>query len=70
MISLENIKDMTLDDLVEAHWQGVIQLVKAHWQDGRGFISRLYPPKRNSIGPYDHLARVKEWALAEQEEDV
>ena len=28
----------------------------------RGFASRLHPRDRNQAGPYDHLARVAEWA--------
>jgi hypothetical protein len=44
--------------------------VKAHWLEGRGFAARLYPPKRNSVGPYDHLARVKEWAVSGEEEEA
>ena len=69
MVNLpQNIKDMALEDLVKTHWQGVMKLMQAHWIEGRGFASRLYPPKSDSFGLYDHLARVKEWALGEQEE--
>jgi ATP-dependent helicase/nuclease subunit B len=66
----KNIKDIRLDDLVDQHWRGLLMLVKAHWLEGRGFAARLYPPKRNSVGPYDHLARVKEWAVSGEEEEA
>ena len=66
----KNIKDQTLDELVAAHWHGLKRLVQAHWLEQRGFVSRLYPAKANSFGPYDHLARVKEWALGEQEDNA
>ena len=61
------LNDMPLEDLVNQHWAGLDALIKAHWVEERGFISRLYPPHRGSFGPYDHLARVKEWVLGEQE---
>ena len=66
----KNIKDQTLDELVAAHWHGLKTLVQAHWLEQRGFVSRLYPAKANSFGPYDHLARVKEWSLYGDADDV
>jgi ATP-dependent helicase/nuclease subunit B len=33
-----------------------------------GFMSRPYPKYARSFGDYDHLARVREWALAAQGE--
>ena len=66
----KKLADSGLDNLVAEHWAGLQALVKAHWLEQRGFVSRLYPPHRGSYGPYDHLARVKEWALGEQEGDA
>ncbi len=64
------LTDIPLDDLVSQHWAGLHALIKAHWLEGRGFVSRLYPPHRDRFGPYDHLARVKEWTLGEQEGEL
>ena len=66
----KKLNDSPLDDLVSQHWAGLQALIKAHWLEQRGFVSRLYPAHRGSFGTYDHLARVKEWALGEQEGDA
>jgi ATP-dependent helicase/nuclease subunit B len=66
----KKLTDIPLDDLVSQHWDGLHALITAHWLQGRGFISRLYPPHRDRFGPYDHLARVKEWTLGEQEGEL
>ena len=65
----EKLKDTPLETLVQEHWQGMTTLFKAYWVESRGFTSRLYPPRRDSVGPYDHLARVKEWSLGEQDQE-
>lgn len=46
-------------------------LIAAYDDPDRGFISRARPMFQTRYeSPYDHLARVREWALVESEEDL
>jgi hypothetical protein len=46
--------------------------VTAFADPGRAYLSRARPMMESAryIGDYDHLARVREWALVESEADV
>jgi ATP-dependent helicase/nuclease subunit B len=47
-------------------------LVGAYTDADRGYVSRARPRMERDryFGDYDHLARVREWALVESAEDV
>jgi ATP-dependent helicase/nuclease subunit B len=46
------------------------ELIAAFDDPARGYLSRARPMlERRYESPYDHLARVREWALVESDED-
>jgi ATP-dependent helicase/nuclease subunit B len=44
-------------------------LVEAYAAGERGYRSRPFPKYARKYSDYDHLARVKEWALASADEE-
>ncbi|MEJ0011455.1 MAG: double-strand break repair protein AddB [Bauldia sp.] len=62
----------TADDLADKAHAMLIELVTAFADPGRPYVSRARPMMERAryIGDYDHLARVREWALVESEADV
>jgi ATP-dependent helicase/nuclease subunit B len=62
----------TADDLADKAHQMLRELVTAFADPGRAYLSRARPMMESAryIGDYDHLARVREWALVESEADV
>ncbi|MCY1707068.1 double-strand break repair protein AddB [Pannonibacter sp. SL95] len=57
-------KDMSVGELAEASWQRLEALIAAYQDEAKGYLSRARVEKeRDMNGPYDHLARVKEWAI-------
>lgn len=61
---LRNPKDVPLEDLVEDAWERLEQLIAHYSKTGTGYLSRARVLRgRQMDGPYDHLARVQEWAL-------
>ena len=53
------------DDLVSETVDGLSRLVAAYDDPAQGYASMPRPQWRLSYGAYDHLARVREWALAD-----
>jgi ATP-dependent helicase/nuclease subunit B len=51
------------DELAEAHYSELVQLIDEHWNGRRPFLSRPYPEFLKDYARYDHLARVREWSL-------
>ena len=55
-------------DCVERHLAGLKQLVSSFRNLDTGYPSRPFPKYARPDGTYDHLARVREWSLAGDEE--
>ena len=55
-------------DCVERHFAGLKQLLSSFRNEETGYPSRPFPKYARSDGPYDHLARVREWSLAGEDE--
>ncbi|MEJ0096767.1 MAG: PD-(D/E)XK nuclease family protein [Bauldia sp.] len=62
----------TADGLADSAHRMLVELVEAYADIGRGYVSRARPMMERAryLGDYDHLARVREWALVESDEDV
>lgn len=57
-------------ELVESAWQSLQALIAAFEHEEQGYVSRRAPvAERLWDGPYDHLARVREWSIGEMEDD-
>jgi ATP-dependent helicase/nuclease subunit B len=56
-----------LDETIEEAGRRLEGLVAAYADPAKGYLSRARPFKRSVVGDYDHLARVKEWMVAEDE---
>ncbi len=53
---------------VDRHFAGLKQLLSSFRVESTGYPSRPFPKYARPNGPYDHLARVREWSLAGDEE--
>ena len=58
----------SLAALIESHVAGLARLARPFAVRGAGYLSPPYPQNALSHSPYDHLARVAEWSLREDEE--
>ncbi len=56
--------ELDADKLSELHFGEFLTLIDEHWNCGRPFSSRPYPEFLKDYARYDHLARVREWALS------
>ena len=54
----------TVPDIVVAHRRGLEQLLARYAAGETGYLSRPFPKFARKYSDYDHLARVKEWSLA------
>ncbi|MFL5218023.1 MAG: double-strand break repair protein AddB [Microvirga sp.] len=54
----------TVADIVVAHRRGLEQLLARYVAGETGYLSRPFPKFARKYSDYDHLARVKEWSLA------
>ncbi len=65
-------RDQTPDGLADRAHVLLTELIAAFDDPDRGYISRARPMMESAryVGDYDHLARVREWALMQSEEDV
>jgi ATP-dependent helicase/nuclease subunit B len=65
-------RNQTADVLADRAYAMLVGLVEAFAHPDRGYVSRARPRMEGSryFGDYDHLARVREWALVESAEDV
>ncbi|WP_158810218.1 double-strand break repair protein AddB [Beijerinckia sp. L45] len=57
-------KGESFDDIVEQHFEGLVALLSSFRLEETGYPARPYPKFARDGGDYDHLARVREWALA------
>lgn len=68
------VKPIRFDDgedfssCVERHFAGLRQLLSSFRDPNSGYPSRPFPKYARPDGLYDHLARVREWSLAGEEE--
>ncbi len=58
-----------IDELIASHDRQLIALVDAHWNGKRPFVSRPIVERESQYADYDHLARVKEWAMNADTDD-
>ncbi len=58
----------SFDACVDRHFAGLKQLLSSFRHLETGYPSRPFPKYAKPDGPYDHLARVREWSLAGDEE--
>ena len=64
-------RDHTADEVAELTMKELATLVAAYDDPARAYVSRARPMfETRWESPYDHLARVREWALVESEEDL
>ena len=62
----------TADDLADKAHALLTELIAASTRRTAPYLSRARPMMENAryLGDYDHLARVREWALVESQDDV
>lgn len=61
-------KDRPADGLVDQHYHQLIATIDAYWNGGKPFASRPIAQFASRYSNYDHLARVKEWAMNADDE--
>ncbi|WP_454918376.1 double-strand break repair protein AddB [Xanthobacter sediminis] len=61
-------KDRTPTDVAETALSGLVSLLAAFEDEEQGYRSLAAPQWQGGYGDYDHLARVREWALGGEEE--
>ena len=61
--------DYAAMDLADDHLERVLDLIADYVRGERPFLSRVHVKKKNYEGPYDHLARVREWSIAGEGEE-
>ena len=61
-------KDEPFDAVVDRHYAGLLRLLSSFRDPGTGYPSRPFPKFAKAYGDYDHLARVREWSLAGEDE--
>ena len=59
-------EDHAAMDLAEDHLERVLDLIAEYVRGERPFLSRVHVKKKNYQGAYDHLARVREWSIADE----
>ncbi len=66
------LRNETADDLADRALAMMTDLVRKFDQEDWPYLSRARPMMQNAryLGDYDHLARVREWALVESAADV
>lgn len=61
-------KDTTPDDLGRLAGEQLLGLIRAYRKRDQGYMSRPRPDfQARYVGDYDHLARLREWQMADQE---
>ena len=61
-------KDASFSEISELHFEGLKALLSRYRDPKTGYVSRPYPKFEAKGTDYDHLARVAEWALAEEDD--
>ncbi|MFT0891432.1 double-strand break repair protein AddB [Pseudochelatococcus sp. G4_1912] len=59
----------TVEQIVEEHFSGLQALLARYYTGKTGFSSRPFAQFAKREGPYDHLARVREWSVTAGEGD-
>ncbi len=62
-------KDWTLDDIIASHFAGLKQMLAEFADPTTPYLPRPYPKFIGRGSDYEHLARVREWAVAGAEDD-
>jgi len=64
------LKDQSFSDLGEKAWQKLQRLVESYAVENKPYMSKARPIQdRDYRIDYDHLARVREWIVAQEEDD-
>ena len=66
----EKALDLDVAATAETALAGLARMVVKFADPNTPYLSRPRPQFESRFGDYDHLARVREWALLESEEDV
>lgn len=61
--------DRSLADVIDDHYQGLIQLLDSFTDPSTGYMARPFPQFAARFNAYDHLSRVKEWTAGGADED-
>jgi len=61
-------KDRTIKEVAETALEGLLSLLAAFEDPAQGYRSLAAPQWQGGFGDYDHLARVREWALGGEED--
>lgn len=56
-------EERTVAQVIEEHFNGLQALLGRYYGGQAGFASRPFPEFAKREGPYDHLARVREWSV-------
>lgn len=56
----------TAGELAAEAWEKLVALMRHYGNPENGFLSRRLPFREGESGPYDHLARVREWTSASE----
>ena len=69
------VRQLTFDDepfaaVVDRHFAGLQRLLSSFRLEATGYPSRPFPKYARRFGDFDHLARVREWSLAGDEESA
>lgn len=59
-----------IDNLARRVWQELQELITRYDDPTHPYLSHLVDERRDSVGDYDHLARVREWRTAGTEEET
>jgi ATP-dependent helicase/nuclease subunit B len=66
---VQDIRDgVSVAAMIDAHVAGLTALARRFAVEGGGYVSRPYPQFASRYAPYDHLARVAEWSVQEDDE--
>jgi ATP-dependent helicase/nuclease subunit B len=64
------LRNQTADDLADRAHAMLTELIAAFDDEQTPYLSRARPLMERYLGDYEHLARVREWALVDSAEDI
>lgn len=56
------------EDLAESAWTGLLSLIRKYQDPAYPYLSRTAPEQIKYASDYDHLARVREWSVTDDED--
>jgi ATP-dependent helicase/nuclease subunit B len=56
------------EDLAQSAWDGLLKRIGDYADPARGYLSRTAPEQMKYRSDYDHLARVHEWRVVDEDE--